>query len=282
MFGNIKNKLRSNRGASMILVLALFFVCVMVSSIVIFNASNGLSRNAQRTRQQRGYLAVSSAADFVVEELKLATTYTGKNVFKKYGCEDCNIPGEIVYNGTVIYGYRLDSAYIGNPLDDNHIVIRTDADHVDRGDNKQTDPENTIVKGCMGDLLVRAAEHVYLLGTPYSEQIKLEMAISDERMPVVNCKFTMNVEYGIECLLTTEESSYSITITSSAIVNDAETVTKDVESDKHILYYKKHDAINSSFKDERIDAFPISIEVTTILKTVTWGIPNIEKGALVD
>lgn len=67
----LKRKLKDNRGASMIIVLCLFLVCMMVSSIIIAAAVSGGSRNLRRTEQQRAYLAVVSAKDLFVDEIKL-------------------------------------------------------------------------------------------------------------------------------------------------------------------------------------------------------------------
>ena len=82
----IKEKLNSNSGASMMLALALMLVCVFVSSIILTAAASGASRNEERNAQQREYLAVSSAAEFLQENLKNAGTLAGHTTIKAYQC----------------------------------------------------------------------------------------------------------------------------------------------------------------------------------------------------
>ena len=278
MYRAMKSKLQSNRGASMILVLALLFVCVMVSSVIVFAASSGMSRSAQRVRQQEAYLAVTSAADLVTNELKLANEYVGVNTTKKYGCENCNIPVEMIYFGTMVSGYRLDGDYIGNPLDDGHLMLAKS--HSDMGEDKQTDPENTKALGSLGTMLMRAAEHVYQMESGYSEQLKIELAESDERLPAVDCVFTMDEEYHVAFSLTTAGSEYGLTIEASGLVQEAETVTVEPDADAHTVYYKRYDSMTGAYVDEKDEAFKIPVEVTEAITRVTWNIPEVEKGVL--
>jgi len=278
MYRAMKSKLQSNHGASMILVLALLFVCVMVSSVIIFGASSGMSRSAQRVRQQKAYLAVTSAADLITNELKLANEYVGVNTTRKYGCENCNIPVEMIYFGSVVSGYRLDGDYIGNPLDDGHLMIAKS--HTDMGEDKQTDAENTKAFGSLGAMLMRAAEHVYQMESGYSEQLKIELADGDDRMPAVDCVFAMDEEYHISFALTTADSDYGLTIEASALVQPSERTPEEEEEDMHTVYYKRYDTMTGAYVDEKNEAFKIPVEVTEAITRVTWNIPEVEKGVL--
>lgn len=69
------NKLKSNRGATMILALALFLICVMVSSIILVVAASSSGRVSQQVKEQQAYLSVSSAADIVATELDRCNKY---------------------------------------------------------------------------------------------------------------------------------------------------------------------------------------------------------------
>lgn len=281
MFNNIKKKLQSNRGASMMMVLALFFVCVIVSSIIVFNASNGLSRTAQRTRQQRGYLAVSSAADFIAEEIRLDNAYVGISTTKKYGCDNCNIPIELVYGGNLVSGFRLDPEYIGTHIGDGHLML--EKNHIDRGEQKATDSDSdhTYANGIIGEMLIRAAEHVYLYETEYEESLIL--ALADERMPDVNCKFTMDKEYNTRFVLATAESDYRLTVTSLAIIQDGKVEPKEEDRvDPHMVYYKVFNMEKGTFEEVTLEDYNIPIDVTIISRKVTWNVPKVEKGGLSD
>lgn len=73
------NKLKGNRGATMILALALFLICVMVSSIILVVAASSSGRVSQQVEDQQAYLAVSSAADIVATELNRCNKYILEN-----------------------------------------------------------------------------------------------------------------------------------------------------------------------------------------------------------
>ena len=82
----LKAKLNSNSGASMMLALALMLVCVFVSSVILTAATSGATRNEKRNAQQREYLAISSAAQMLQENLKDAGTLAGQTTIKAYQC----------------------------------------------------------------------------------------------------------------------------------------------------------------------------------------------------
>lgn len=73
----LRKKLHSERGASILLALLFFLVCIMVgASVLAAAASNAGKIRSNQTEQQR-YLTLSSAIRLVADELKQAE-YTGK------------------------------------------------------------------------------------------------------------------------------------------------------------------------------------------------------------
>ena len=69
-------KLRSERGASLLLALLMLLVCMMVgSSVLAAAASNAGKARSNRTEQQR-YLNLTSAIQLVADEIARAE-YTG-------------------------------------------------------------------------------------------------------------------------------------------------------------------------------------------------------------
>lgn len=68
--GAVKQKLKSKRGASIILALVFFLICAVVGSIVLASASSNAGRLSHMRDEQQAYLTVSSAAKLVREELE--------------------------------------------------------------------------------------------------------------------------------------------------------------------------------------------------------------------
>lgn len=281
----LQKKLNSKRGASMILVLSLFLICVMVSSVILAAASAGVSRNAQRVEQQNGYLAISSASSLVIEELKTLGVYAGKNITGKYGCQDCNIAGYIYYNGTQISGYRLDAEYtsnpmdkdyVSNPLDDGHLLIKIDHDPYVFA---VKDGDNTTLSGIFAGSFERGCTQVFTLGAPYTETLKIALRESDARLPDVTCRFTMDTDYNVKFVLTTENSAYAVSISCVADVKVSNITETTDSTDEHKIYYKKF-IEGDGIYETREETWTIPIEVTTVTTEISWGGPRVEKEVL--
>lgn len=287
MTKRIAEKLKSNRGASMMLVMALFLVCVMVSSVILASATSGASRNAKRTNQQVGYLAISSATDLVVTELDQIGSYVGKNITGRYGCQDCNVSGYIQYNGELIQGLRLDAEYtrnpldkdyVSNPLDDGHLLIPAEPEHRPYVYAKEETSQSTL-DGMFGELFHRACSQVFITGLNYEEKITIGLSQQDERMPDVTCYFVMDQEYHVRFTLTTEISDYTIVISMNAKTQPSPLPDTIDATDVHTIYYKKFDEVTGTYTTVKAE-WAIPIEVTTVLQRVVWDTPKIEKGGL--
>ena len=285
MTKEVSQKLKSNRGASMMLALALFLVCVMVSSVILAASSTGASRNAKRLEQQMGYLAVSSASDLVMTELKQIGAYAGNNITGRYGCKDCNVNGYIQYNGDLVYGMRLDAEYttnpidkdyVSNPLDDGHLLIPVEHKPYVYANTQESE---CTLDGMFGELFKRACNQVFITGMDYEEKITIALSEQDERMPDVICYFVMDEEYSANFNLTTEISEYSIFISMHGKIEEIKLPDTIDETDKHTIYYKKFDPESGTYTTV-VDEWAIPIEVNTIQKRVSWDVPIIEKGGL--
>lgn len=283
----LQKKLKSNCGASMILALALFLICTMVSSVIIAAAASGVSRNAQRVEQQNGYLAISSATDLILEELDGLGSYVGKNTIGRYGCKDCTVEGYIAYEGSLIYGVRLDAEftsnpadkdYVSNPLDDGHLLIKKDHDPY-----VQTvkDEEKTSLDGLLGPMFERGCNQVFISGTSYQETITIALTNTDERLPDVTCIFTMTEDYDVSFQLTTEKSDYAVVVSVEGTEDSDDeepNETTDV-SDIHTIYYKKFDQSTGSYYTME-EQWAIPIEVVTTYTEISWADPIVEKEVL--
>ena len=281
----LKNKLQSNRGASMILALALFLICVMVSSVILAAASSGISRNAQRAEQQAGYLAVSSATDLILEEMDVVGVYVGKNILGRYCCQDCTVEGYIVYDGEMKEGVRLDAEYTSNPLDQDYASNPLDDGHLLMP--KSHDPyvfaiedgDRTTLTGVFGELFRRACNQVFETGAAYTETVTIGLSNEDDRLPDVICYFTMDTDYNVTFQLTTENSDYAVLVSSTAKKTIGD-ITESVETtDVHTIYYKKFDANTGSYFSVK-EEWAIPVEVTSTATEISWGEPRIEKEVL--
>lgn len=278
MIHNIKLKMKNTHGASMILVMSLLLFCIMVSSVIIAAASSGASRSLRRTQQQRAYLAVSSAADLLVEELEDVKPFIGRKLDKEYGCRYCTVSAG-TKNGKQLY--ELDSALIPNhsnaaykilidpahdPLGTEYVVVALDgtADAFDK-------------------LVNRAATFVQKQNATYEEEFSIYLeepssSSKDERLPEVTCKLEMDTEYNLTISVKAEDSDYMVEITSAATVkknNPLFTSAEDVFSCQHTIYYKE--LVNGSFQDKEA-VLEIAGDVTTTTTTVNWNQPKITKG----
>jgi len=280
---SLKRKLHSKRGASMILALALFLICTVVSSLIISAAASGASRSAQRIEQQQSYLAISSAADMFRQEMELGACYVGSAISVDYGCiSDCVESAEIAYiiDGTyeMQSGKRLDSKYIWYPLDDAHLIIEKPHFTSDRKetDGVRTHFDSVILEG----LLRRASESVYLDGEEYTETITIELE-GEDRLPEVICIFKMDLNYNITMQFTTDSTQYAMLISVKADREEVPVTVVDKESDVHQVYYKHFQESDGTFVD-KLGEVAIDVTTTTTVTTIMWDELTVEKGVLGD
>ena len=273
----VMKKLKSNHGASMMLAMALFLICTMVSAIIVSSAASGMSRNEKREAQQNAYLAVSSATDFLMEELTQVGTYVGVTVEKEYGCKDCSIASTMEYFDEWVSGYRLDARFIQNPLDDGHLMIPNSHSLVNT--HRQTDEENTKMKGLLGEMLLRGADKVYTNGVKYYEQMQISLQEKNTQMPVVLCDVAMETDYDVAIVVYVEDFDYSVTISLDGKAVPREPIETPDNSDVHTVYYKDFNETTGVFSDAKIQQ-EIPAKIITTRTDVIWEKPMIEKGGL--
>lgn len=213
MIKKIHTKLSSNKGASLLLVLGLFLVCIMVSSVVVATASVGASRSAYRTQQQQAYLSLSSAVELVAEDMGtvLQNTYSEKIRVIDYGCNDVTLAeGEsfLEANKTItIEGAAEPVTYIGTPLHEDILSHREISG-------------TSYYGGLLYAVLDTACQKVYADGTNYEEEFWIYPQNSDERFPKVQCKFVMDPSYNIFIAFAVEGSDQTMTMEFDALIND--------------------------------------------------------------
>ena len=267
----LKKKLDSNRGASMMLALALFLVCTMISSVVIAAAVSNSSRNIERTNKQRAYLAVSSASSLLVEELSDMGQYVGSHEIKAFGCVDYQKQVSRRFFDNIVTGYEIPEGLIPGSMDP--III--DEKHPNQK-NVVTDTEATTLDGVLGELIVKAAEKVYLQGASYTEEFEISMVETDERLPDVKGSFTMDSKYNITIELTTTDSDYAIVVRVECVGAQVATTVISPFGCDHIVYYKAIQADGAYVDAQTTLNIPGKSEIT--YTTVTWGVPEVTKG----
>ena len=271
MINKLNKKLRSNTGSSLILVLMLFFMCVMVSSVVVAVAGSGAGRIAKRETQQQGYLSVLSAVELAIEEMKDCGKVVGIDTTIDFGCNDL---GRKYYSPAYIEETRTDASQEGATEGYGYHTGDVTANRAAANavDIWQVDGEN--LEGIFAGLLGKACIAVYDNGEEtYTNQFTIESG--DGRLTKVYCDFTMYSDYTITMTFTGENTNYTMTV-----IFPCTPVTTEGQTPytcKHVVMGKKE--VNGAVNEF---AEPIEREFEGVEKTVntqiTWGTPTIIKG----
>ena len=67
---SLKNKVRSNKGATMVFALVALILCVMISAVVIYTAFSNVGRVKKTQNEEQNYLSVSSAVMLFKDSLE--------------------------------------------------------------------------------------------------------------------------------------------------------------------------------------------------------------------
>ena len=282
----MKNKLKCQSGASMILVLTLMLMCVMVSSVIIASAASGSSRNARRVAQQQDYLAISSGAQLIADNLKNIGTFSVTEEVIVPECSKYRVyPTQIVPDGetSAITAYWVPQGllpettefYILGELGEETILTQTEG--------------ASALTGMMAELLKTAALQVYQQEQPFKEIFYLSLP-EEERLPKVKCTFSMNLNYNIKIEVASGEETpatdYRILITMNAsrqpiVVTSSEYLNEDSEGYEHLfphiheVQYKYYEADQWVTKRETME---FNIEKRSTTTTVEWSAPVLTKG----
>lgn len=256
----IVKKLKSNRGASLVLVMVLFLLCVMVSSVIVAAAASGAARNANRTTQQRGYLAVTSAMELIKTEMEGAGSYIGEVTAEDY---ECNSEGT----------YQIPSES-GRKKD----IKLKDEKHYDVSESaaEKTEGASTLT-GALESLLHKACTEIYVDNAP-EYTTNFTITADDTRVPDVNCFFRMDSDYNITMVLTVDDgsSTYAVTLAyAGAVIN--EDGGEEALTCTHSIEYRE-EKMNGELSGKKHDNMDFSGVQTTTTTTVTWSTPTITKG----
>ena len=111
MIRAMKRKLKSQRGASLLLALLFFLICTMVSSSILMAAVSNAGKHQSNLEEHQTYLALSSAVNVLCDELN-RTEYQGQYQYQEVIAADGNtarhfvqLEGAYQHKGTDKQGY---------------------------------------------------------------------------------------------------------------------------------------------------------------------------------
>ena len=254
----IHMKLNSNKGSSLILVLGLFLICIMVSSVVVATATVGASRSAYRQQQQRAYLSLSSAVELVANDMDtvLRNNFSEKIRVLEYGCNDATLDeGEafLEENKTVI-------------IDEEEITYQGIKLHADVTSHNEI---SGTTSGLLGAVVLTACQEIYSGDYSYEEDFWIYPQNSDERFTRVYCKFAMAADYSITLTFSAEDSSQTVTMEYVA--------SEENKAPEEEVFYCTHNIIYDDNVTVRSRQYPgKEIYYATEIK---WGSPTVKRGA---
>ena len=286
----IKQKLNNNAGASMILALALMLVCVVVSSMVVSTAASGLNRTEKRVTQQQEYLAVSSAAELIAEELKSAGEYAGELLVSEPLCQICYRPdlnvSVIEVGGISYYGYPLKVELVPGAT---HFLLGQVSNPGVIPDvqaffcpiERELTNGTITGTGSFDTVLTEACEYVVTNTAVYEKKFSMSVYTdgeSDERLPEVQCKFVMDTEFGIQVHVSVkkaegeEKSDYTMIVKRQAVVNYEDTGAVTMKYCDHQIRVE-NDGVVEIREEETLER-----ENTYWNLMINWSDPKIIKG----
>ncbi len=82
----LRQKLHSQRGASLVITLLFFLLCLMVAAVTLTAASASVGRTVKQRKEQRAYLSVSSAAQLIQKEIEEMPDFTAQKEVLSHQC----------------------------------------------------------------------------------------------------------------------------------------------------------------------------------------------------
>ena len=294
----MKKKLHSNSGASMILALALMLICVMVSSVIIVAAASGIDRNKERMKREQEYLAVTSAAKYIAENLNSVGSdrFNGVQLKNEAPCfkyKNYRLESNIRANGTYVDAYAVPSQNILIEANEPGLVS-VEQFYLYVKDTDPTTPAvdifcheestfevvdaTTSFSGVFAELMRDAAETVFMQNVAYSNEFTIK--VDDSRIPEVKCKFNMDEDYNVTVTVQSMnvESEYYMIVqmpTYDLEVNPAGWRTMITCTHRGFYEYCNNvgNILTSNIKE-----YTLKHEIDNPTTTVTWEKPVIIKG----
>lgn len=197
----ITKKLHSEHGASLMVALLMFLLCLTIGSLIVTTALSGALKAKNRYSQQQAYLAVSSAAR-LLKDTQGRYTYTTGEIFETWET-----------GGTDIWGKpETASAWV------------------------RITPFLTPSDAAGGDLLTDAWTRVTVDGGEYHTSFTID---AHNDIPVVEAQLTMLDDGDTNITLTCDNYAATVTFTArTAMVTDETTYRYFTTSWSHAIILK--------------------------------------------
>ena len=173
----IRNKLKTQKGASITFALLLFLVCAVISSVVIVAATTAAGRMSQLPQMDQRYYAVTSAANLLKSEIDGKTvvverTKSGESISytAKYKTDDVTVK-TILKDASESLVKRLDEKTTPSPtLPDRTFVLKVD--DTESCDIKETVQSNGLLEFEINNKVTIPASNVYTLLIVFAPNIR--------------------------------------------------------------------------------------------------------------
>lgn len=273
----MRRKLKQQTGASLILALMLFLICVMVASSILVAAASGSSRNITRTQKQQAYLAVSSAAELLMDELSNVGSFVGRAEKNQYACsqyakDGCKEHYTYVGLGTAVVGYKFEDCTKGVEA-----TILPELCVSDTEFSQRFMDDSSSVQGLLQPVLEEAALKIFAEAEVLEYTTEFTVTIEDERLPEVKCCLTMKSNYDVSIVVTTAESDYSVTIYLDGREEADSTILTEPLSCTHVVYYKVQ--VGDRYVPQKDENYVFTSGTKYVERTtISWEAPELVKG----
>lgn len=273
----MRKKLKQQSGSSLIFALVLFLICIMVSSSIIMAAASGSSRNITRIKKQQAYLAVSSAAELLMEELSDVGEFVGRAEMHQYACsqyakDGCKAHYTYVGLGTEVVGYKFGDCTKGKEATILPELCVSDTEY-----SHHFMDETSNVQGLLKTVIEEATLEIYEGTGSLGYSTTFTLQVEDERLPEVECQFRMNSNYDIVIVVSTADSEYSVTVSLDGNMEEDKTITTEPLTCTHVVYYK---VLQGDQYVPRVDENYVFTAGTKYVERtmISWDTPELTKG----
>lgn len=294
----LKKKLHSNSGASIILALAIMLICVMVSSVIVVMAASGINRNETNVERNQEYLAITSAAQYIAQNLNSAgnDSFSGVHLKNEMPCnryKNYSLESYIRVNGTDVDAYAIPSQHVTVEADEPGLVSVEQVYLYVQDTNPAATTVNifcaevpklevidasTSFSGTFSEVMREAVEEVFVHAMAYEKEFT--MKVDDARVQDVKCKFTMDTDYNVEVVIRSvvAGSEYSMVVQMKARTPQVNAAgLRTLQTCSHRCFYEYCDNVGN-IQTSEIKEYTFKHEIDNATTTVSWEKPIIMKG----
>lgn len=137
---NLKAKLKSESGASMVIALAFLMMIMMIASLIINAAAFNATKAENRTNDEQLRIYATSVAEMIADELE-GKSYAAKNTKTTHKCGTCTTPDTGWSTSTAV------DAFFADYVNSNALKIVKDAAYVPSTKDYTIAPSSAVLNG---------------------------------------------------------------------------------------------------------------------------------------